>query len=173
MMIAMMTMIKETIGSLNSNDADGLQTKDTLEMTSKQQQIYNRRKDMRPSLVILVYSRMKRLFWQILPKHLDSQMTQFDVIESLMVDEEGLLTTLHLLAFTAKANNEDTPNYSQTMNGPDALGYMEVMEKEMQQLEDKHPWDIIPISDVPEGANILDSTWADGRVRKLKARLCV
>jgi hypothetical protein len=79
-----------------------------------------------------------------------------------MVDEDGFLTTLlHPLAFTAKANNnEDTPNYSQAMNGPDALGYMEAMQKEMQQLEEKNPWDIIPISDIPEGANILDSTWA-------------
>ena len=46
------------------------------------------------------------------------------------------------------------------MNGPDALGYMDVMEKEIQQLEEKDPWDIIPISEVPEGANILHSTWA-------------
>jgi hypothetical protein len=63
------------------------------------------------------------------PKHLGSQMTQFDVIESLMVDEDGFLTTLHPLAFAAKANNENTPNYSQAMNGLDALGYMEAMEK--------------------------------------------
>jgi hypothetical protein len=114
------------------------------------------------------------------PKHLDSQMTQFDVIESLMVDKDGFLTMLHLLVFTAKANNKDTPNYGQAINGPDALGYTEAMEKEIQQLEEKHLWDIIPINDIPEGANILDSSWAfkhkrfpDGRVGKLKARLCV
>jgi hypothetical protein len=107
-------------------------------------------------------------------------MTLFDVIESLMVDKDGLLTLLYPLAFIAKANNKGIPNYSQAMNGLDALGYMEAMENEMQQLEEKHPWDIILISDVPEGANILDSTLAfkrrqfpDRRVRKLKACLCV
>jgi hypothetical protein len=57
---------------------------------------------------------------------------------------------------------------------------MEAMQIEMNQLEEKNPWDVIPLSDVPEGANILDSTGAfkrkqfpDGRVRKLKARICV
>jgi histone deacetylase 1/2 len=54
------------------------------------------------------------------------------------------------------------------------------MQKEMAQLEEKQPWDVIPLDAVPEGANILDSVWAfkrkrfpDGRVRKLKARFCV
>jgi hypothetical protein len=110
----------------------------------------------------------------------NSQMKQMKIIESLALDEDGLLTSLHPLAFAAKANNEDTPNFSQAMNGPDALGYVDAMENEIQQLEEKDPWDIIPISKVPEGANILESTWAfkwkqfpDGRVRKLKARLCV
>jgi hypothetical protein len=57
---------------------------------------------------------------------------------------------------------------------------MEAMEKEMQQLEEKEPWDVIPISSIPEGANMLDLTWAfkqkrfpDGRVQKLKARWCI
>jgi hypothetical protein len=45
------------------------------------------------------------------------------------------------------------------MNVPDAEGYYEAMIQEIEQLETKDPWDIIPISEVPEGANILDSTW--------------
>ena len=110
----------------------------------------------------------------------DSQLSQMAVLEGLQTDEEGLLTTLHPLAFAAKANNDDTPNFYQAMNGPDAEGFYQAMGKEMEQLESKDPWDIIPISDVPEGANILDSVWAfkrkrfpDGLVRKLKARWCV
>jgi hypothetical protein len=103
----------------------------------------------------------------------DTQQRQMKILILLALDEEGLLTSLHPLAFATKANNEDTPNYSQAMNGPDALGLMEAMEKEMQQLEEKEePWDVIPISSIPEGANIIDSTWAfkrkrfpDGRVQ--------
>jgi hypothetical protein len=110
----------------------------------------------------------------------NTQLKLMNILESLSLDEQGLLTTLHPLAFAAKANNDDTPNYYQAMNGPDALGYLEAMKIEMDQLEEKDPWDVIPLSDVPEGANILDSTWAfkrkrfpDGRVKKLKARICV
>mgnify|MGYP003551355284 FL=1 len=66
------------------------------------------------------------------------------------------------------------------MNGPDADGYYRAMSDEMEQMELKDPWEVVPLASVPEGANILDSTWAfkrkrypDGRVRKLKARFCV
>jgi hypothetical protein len=110
----------------------------------------------------------------------DSQLQQMEVLETLQTDEEGLLTTMHPLAFAAKANNNDTPNFHQAMNGPDAEGFYDAMVKEMEQLESLNPWDVIPMSDVPEGANVLDSTWAfkrkrypDGLVRKLKARWCV
>lgn len=63
------------------------------------------------------------------PNQVNSQMTQMEIIESLALDEDGLLTTLHPLAFAAKANNEDTPNFSQAMNGPDTLGYMKALWK--------------------------------------------
>jgi hypothetical protein len=109
-----------------------------------------------------------------------SLLIQMEILESLSKDEQGLLMTLHPLAFAAKANNEDMPTYSQVMNGLDALGYIEAMKKKMDQLEEKDPWEMIPLSEIPEGANILDSTWAfkrkqfpDGSIRKLKARFCV
>jgi hypothetical protein len=91
----------------------------------------------------------------------NTQLKLMDVLESLSLDEQGLLMTLYpLVAFAAKANNDDTPNYYQAMNGPNALGYIEAMKIEMDQFKEKDPWDVIPLSDVPEGANILDSTWA-------------
>jgi hypothetical protein len=113
-------------------------------------------------------------------KQVNSQVEMMKMIETYLTDEEGTLSTLHPLAFAAKVNNEDTPNYHQAMNGPDAEGYYEAMQKEMDQLEEEDPWEVISITEVPEGANILNSTWAfkrkrfpDGRVRKLKARFCV
>jgi hypothetical protein len=110
-----------------------------------------------------------------------SLLIQMEILESLSKDEQGLLMTLHPLAFAAKANNEDMPTYSQVMNGLDALGYIEAMKKKMDQLEEKDPWEMIPLSEIPEGANILDSTWAFKRkqfpdgwsICKLKARFCV
>jgi hypothetical protein len=37
-------------------------------------------------------------------------------------------------------------------------GYYDGRVQELKQLETKDPWDVLPISEVPEGANILDST---------------
>ena len=77
------------------------------------------------------------------------------------VDEDGLLDDLHPLAFAAKANNEDTPNYYQAMNGPNAEGYRQAMVDEIESLEKLDPWDCVPRSDaVEKRANILPSTWA-------------
>ena len=81
-----------------------------------------------------------------------------------------------------KTNNDDTQNFYQAMNGPDSEGFYRAMCDEMETLEKLEPWDIIPDIEVPEGVNILDSTWVfkfkrkrypDGSVRKLKARWCV
>jgi hypothetical protein len=97
------------------------------------------------------------------------------------VDEDGLLDNLHPLAFAAKANNEDTPNYHQAMNGPNSEGYRKAMVEEIESLESLDPWDCDPRSDATSrGANILPSTWAfkckrypDGRIKKFKARWCI
>ena len=65
---------------------------------------------------------------------------------------------MHPLAFAAKVNNEDTPNFHQVMNGPDAEGFYKAMGKEMEQLESKDPWDVIPLEEVPSEANGLAHT---------------
>jgi Reverse transcriptase (RNA-dependent DNA polymerase) len=93
-------------------------------------------------------------------------------------DEDGLLDDLHPLAFAAKANNEDTPNFYQAMNGPDAEGYIQAMDDEYNSLD---PWEEVPRSEaIEKAANILPSTWAfkckrfpDGRIKKFKARWCI
>jgi Reverse transcriptase (RNA-dependent DNA polymerase) len=110
-----------------------------------------------------------------------SQLCQMELYEAMHKDaEDGLLSVIHPLAFAAKANNDDTPNYYQAMNGLDAEGYYKAMGDEMESLEKLDPWEIVPESDGPLGANVLDSTWAfkckrypDGSVQKLKARWCI
>jgi hypothetical protein len=93
----------------------------------------------------------------------------------------GILDDHHPMAFSAKANDEDTPNYRQAMSGPDSEGYIDAMELEMNQLRDKETWVVVPRTEaLAIGANIIGTTWVfkrkrypDGSVRKLKARLCV
>ena len=90
----------------------------------------------------------------------NSQLMQMEVLESLVMDVFGLLMTFYPLAFAAKVNNEDTPTYYQAMNGSDCLGFIKGIEIKMQQPEEIDPWEIIPLNQVPEGANILDLMWA-------------
>jgi hypothetical protein len=94
------------------------------------------------------------------------------------VDEDGISLGMHPLAFAAGANSDDTPNFHQAMNGPDAEGFYEAMQKEIEQLESMDAWEVVPRSQT-HGKRLLDSIWAfkpkqypDGQVRKLKARFC-
>ncbi len=75
------------------------------------------------------------------------------------INGDGLLTELHPLAFAAKADSEDTMNYHQAMNSPDADGFYKAMEAELEQLESLGPWDIVRSEAEAIGANVLPLTW--------------
>jgi Reverse transcriptase (RNA-dependent DNA polymerase) len=107
------------------------------------------------------------------------QARMMKLIHEEKLDEDGLLDSVHLLAFAARANADDTPNINQALNGPDAEGFYDAMKQEMEQLESMGAWEVVPRSQA-SSKNILPTTWAfrrkrfpDGRVRKLKARMCV
>jgi hypothetical protein len=94
------------------------------------------------------------------------------------LDEDVLLDSLHPLAFTAKVNANDTPNFNQAMSGPDAEGFYEAMKAELDSLDMLDAWEKVPRS-AASGRNIIPTIWAfkrkrypDGSARKLKARLC-
>ena len=109
------------------------------------------------------------------PKSFFAKTMQYT--DDLLVDPmSNIADAVHPLSFAARANDEDTPLYHEAMNGPDAEGYREAMSKEIQGLEKQQTWILQERKFVPEGANVLPSTWAfkrkrypDGRVRKLKA----
>ena len=91
--------------------------------------------------------------------------------------DAGTMEALFPMALAAKANANDNPNWDQAMNGPNAKGYMKACKIELNTLEGKEAWDVIPRQ---PWMNILPRTWAfkckrcpDGMVQKLKARFCV
>lgn len=108
---------------------------------------------------------------------------QFDVLHSLKfdLDDEDILHAHHPLAFSARANAEDTPRWHEAMRSPDRDGFIEAMNLEMDQLLKMSTFIKVPRQKaIDEGRPIIDSTWAfrrkrypDGTVKKLKARLCV
>eukprot|EP00957_Ditylum_brightwellii_P083110 6318242-Ditylum_brightwellii.AAC.1 len=68
---------------------------------------------------------------------------------NLMHDVGGYINRIHPLAFAAKANAFDTPNYYQDMNRPDAPLFMDAMKEELDMLEAFEAWELICIGKVP------------------------
>jgi hypothetical protein len=85
---------------------------------------------------------------------------------------------MHLMVLGAAANDADNPTWAEAMNGPNAQGFCNAMDKEIKTLEqDEDAWDVVKRE---PWMNVLPSTWAfkvkrlpDGTVQKLKAWFCV
>ena len=116
-----------------------------------------------------------------------SSAAQYDYryIHSLLLDTgTGIMDNVipHCpYTYKAKSSNDpDTPNIGQALTGVYRVEFLEAMRKEITELEGYSTWTIIGRNSLPEGANVLPSTWAfkikrypDGRLRKFKARFCV
>jgi len=65
----------------------------------------------------------------------DHQTAMFYMLQATRTDEDGLLDGFHPLAFVAKANVEDTPNFYMAMNNEAAAeGFYNAMEEEYDLL---------------------------------------
>ena len=89
----------------------------------------------------------------------------------------GTVEEFNPLAFAAKANAEDTPNYHEAMNGPHHEEYWKAMVTEVTTLIRKGVWTEV---DRTSDMHVLPGTWAyrrkvfpNGEIRKFKARFCV
>ena len=78
-------------------------------------------------------------------------MVQSGDLQSLLAQIEletdpdtGTVEALFPMALAAKANADNNPNWDQAMNGPYAKGYMKACEIELNTLEGKEAWDVIP-----------------------------
>ena len=102
--------------------------------------------------------------------------------ERINVDpDNSQVDETHWLAYVMqKQSDEDTPRYNEAMRGPYRDGFVDAMESEVDALEKKQTWRLVPRSFVSQGKKVLKSVWAfkikrfpDGTMRKLKARFCV
>lgn len=113
----------------------------------------------------------------------DSLTVQYSTLHlwKLDLDDEQVSLGTHPLAFSARANAEDTPRWHEAMRSPDREGFIEAMYAEWDQLVRMNAFRIVPRQRALDmGKRVVDSTWAfrrkrypDGSVKKLKARLCV
>eukprot|EP00957_Ditylum_brightwellii_P201493 15325924-Ditylum_brightwellii.AAC.1 len=115
---------------------------------------------------------------------IDSQVKQIEEI-NILHELDGYVNGTHPLAFTARANAADTPNYWQVMHHPDAYLFEKAMKDEIKALVDLDAWEVIDecdVPDTPEGIRriVINSTWAfnvkrfpNGSIKKYKAHLCM
>ena len=73
-------------------------------------------------------------------KTFDGQRTLLNMLKTYDFDE-GTIESWHPLALAAKANDADTPNWNQAMNGPNAEGFWKACEKELDTLQSQ--WNVI------------------------------
>jgi hypothetical protein len=65
---------------------------------------------------------------------------------------------MHLMVLGAAANDADNPTWAEAMNGPNAQGFCNMMDKEIGMLEQyKDAWDVVKRE---PWMNVLPSTWA-------------
>ena len=139
------------------------------------------------SYVIRLSDRLDAYDAFLVESDLDSKSSQltrcfeaYSIYQKLDWDLD-ITTGMHPLAFSARANAEDTPRFHEAMRSPDREGFIEAMKKEMIQLAGLDAFVAVPRQKaIDAGKQIVDVTWAfkrkrfpDGSVKKLKARLCV
>lgn len=113
------------------------------------------------------YWSTKRIVKTVLNGLLCSTTATYDFrhMHALMLDHErGTLENVIAncpFSFKAKATEDpDTPNIGQALSGPHRTEFLEAMDKEIDELEGHQTWEIMTKLSLPEGENVLPSTWA-------------
>ncbi len=132
----------------------------------------------------LCMSLAKKVAWSTLGKR------DYSLVYALLMDPEfGVVEAMlphvgtqcaHMLKASSSNLDPDLPNLSEAMRGPHRDEFLEAMGAEIAALEKHSTWTLVKRTSVPEGANVLPSTWVfrikrfpDGRYRKTKARFCM
>ena len=63
--------------------------------------------------------------------------------------------------------DKDVLHYGQAMKAKDKSHLQRAMRKEFFDNEDRKNWNIIPIADVPDGIDVLESIWVFKRKREI------
>ena len=98
----------------------------------------------------------------------------YDVMEGIIPD------ALHCPSLMkSKAKDPDLPMLHEALAGPYGDEFLEAIRNKIKELEDHGTWEVASQSSLPEGANILPSTWTlhiktlpNERVHKFKTRFC-
>ena len=80
------------------------------------------------------------------------------------LDQEG-----QIIAYGA-STDPDTMYYHEAMREPDREQFLNAMQQEVESHTQNQVWEMVPRSQVPEGAQVLPSVWAMKRKRRISTR---
>jgi len=89
------------------------------------------------------------------------------VLNALLDDLE--IDKGHPLAYAASAD-PDTMYLDQAMREPDREKFIEAMQKEIKDHEERGHWEVVPRDSLPKGTPILPAVWSMKRKRRLTTR---
>ena len=121
---------------------------------------------------------------QTMPSHpLPNNATFFQRVVNRMDEAnecvDGTLNQINYHAFSADVGKNETFTFHQAMQQDDRLLFIEAMEKEIADHEERDHWTIVERSTIPKTAKTIKAIWSfkrkrfpDGRLNKHKARIC-
>ena len=84
------------------------------------------------------------------------------------------------VALVAAKSDPDTPSFKKALSGDHAAEFKEAMTKEINALQKRKTWTLIPKFKLPKSVKVIPTTWAvkvkrfpSGTFRSFKARFCV
>lgn len=101
---------------------------------------------------------------------------QFEQYNTIL---DNQLNDVHPMSFLLKLTDNEVYHFHDAMKQPDAKEFIQAMQKEVDDHENRGHWEYVKKSDMKEGAEVINAVWSfkrkrfpDGKINKHKARLC-
>jgi hypothetical protein len=110
------------------------------------------------------------------PTYTESVMNRFHEVNELY---DGTLNNVHHFLYSTEISSNECFTFQQAMKQDDKMNFVQAMEKEITDHEERSHWSIVTRSTLPKSARPIKAIWSfkrkrkpDGELLKHKARLC-
>ena len=110
------------------------------------------------------------------PTYTENVMNRFHEVNELY---DGTLNNVHHFLYSTELSSNECFTFQQAMKQDDKMNFVEAMEKEISDHEERSHWSIVTRSTLPKSSKPIKAIWSfkrkrkpDGELLKHKARLC-
>jgi len=72
---------------------------------------------------------------------------------------DGTLNSLHSMAFIAEKENNESYTFQEMLKQPDAVDFIEAMQKEVNDHKTRDHWEVVPCWEKPPDIKTIMSIW--------------